>query len=224
MLILGITSSTARVGVALGAATDGVVEMLAEATSSTDRRHAEEVTPLLVEVLETAGIDIASVDRLAVDVGPGRFTGLRVGLATIRSLALALDLAVVGVSSLELLAVAQLAATPSSPRSRLVVAVIDARRNEVFQQVFDDDGALGLPTVGPPADLAILVPVDAVVVGDGADRYAEHYGAGVVSGREPSPSWLVRLAAVRPSAPAAAVAPCYLRDPDVQINIRTRTT
>lgn len=220
MLILGITSSTARVGVAVGRiGADGSVAVLAETTSANDRRHAEDVTPLMLQALELAGVTLQEIGRLAVDVGPGRFTGLRVGLSTVRALALALDLPVTGVSSLELLAAEQ---GPSEDAP--VAAVIDARRNEVFQQIFGDEGFLGAPVVGVASDLALMVPRNAIAVGDGADRYLALYGerVQVKQDRQPSPSWLVRLAAARPALDAAMVEPLYLRDPDVKINIRTR--
>ncbi len=225
VLILGITSSTARVGVAVGRigpgspSEAGSVTVLAEVTSTDERRHAEDATPLMLEALELAGVTVQDIGRLAVDVGPGRFTGLRVGLSTVRALAFALDLPVTGVSSLELLAAEQ------GPTTEIpVAAVIDARRNEVFQQIYGPDGPLGDPVVGAALDLAPIVPSNAVVVGDGADRYVALYAdrVQVVPGREPSPSWLLRLAASRPALDAADVAPLYLRDPDVQINIRTR--
>lgn len=220
VLILGITSSTARVGVAVGrVGTDGSVTVLAEVTSADERRHAEDATPLMLEALKLAGVTVQDIGRLAVDVGPGRFTGLRVGLSTVRALAFALDLPVTGVSSLELLAAEQ-GPTVEVP----VAAIIDARRNEVFQQLYGPDGPLGDPVVGAALDLAPIVPISAVAVGDGADRYLALYAdrVHVVPGREPSPSWLVRLAASRPALDAARVEPLYLRDPDVQINIRTR--
>lgn len=211
MLIVGLTSSTATVGVAI--ARDG--ELLASRQVVTDRRHAEEITPLLDDALREAGCSIAEIDRLAVDVGPGRFTGLRVGLATARGLALACDRPVVGVTSLELLA----AARPERP----LAAVIDARRNEVFQQVFLSSGPLEA-TVGPPAELADDLPPDSLVVGDGADRYQEIYGSTVLLGQAPDASVLVGLAADRVALAGSDVLPVYLRDPDVQVNIKTRPT
>ncbi|MDA3039936.1 MAG: tRNA (adenosine(37)-N6)-threonylcarbamoyltransferase complex dimerization subunit type 1 TsaB [Actinomycetota bacterium] len=219
VLILGITSSTARVGVAVGRIETDSVTVLAETTSSDDRRHAEDATPLMLEALNLAGVTVQDIGRLAVDVGPGRFTGLRVGFSTVRALAFALDLPVTGVSSLEVLAAEQ------GPTAQVPVAsVIDARRSEVFQQVYGPDGPVGPPLVGPALDLAPTVPGNAVALGDGADRYLTLYSdrVAVVSGREPSPSWLLRLAAFRPALDAANVEPLYLRDPDVQINIRTR--
>lgn len=210
VLIVGLTSSTATVGVAV--ASDG--RMLASRQASTDRRHAEEITPMLVEVVREAGVQLGQVSRLAVDIGPGRFTGLRVGLATARALALAVERPVVGISSLELLSAAV--------EDRPVAAVIDARRNEVFQQLIEADGSTTGPAVGPPAELAALLPPGTVIVGDGADRYASIYGPGVMLGAEPAAEVLVSMAAERPAVPGAQVRPLYLRQPDVQINIKTR--
>ncbi|MGF1596100.1 MAG: tRNA (adenosine(37)-N6)-threonylcarbamoyltransferase complex dimerization subunit type 1 TsaB [Acidimicrobiales bacterium] len=219
MLSLAVTSSTSVVGVAVarieGADGDGglAVGGLVAHEVATDRRHAEELTPLLVLTLAEAGVAMGDIERLVVDVGPGRFTGLRVGLATVRTLALALDVEVVGVTSLEILAAAVV--------ERPVVAVVDARRAEVFQQRFDDGGPVGPPVVGPPAELAAAA-AGAVVVGDGADRYLEIYGPAVVTGRNPSAATMLRLAADRPSRPGHRIEPCYLRDPDVHINVKTR--
>ena len=211
-MILGLTSSTAAVGVAI--ADDG--KLLAHHHGVTDRRHAEELTPMLTAALSEAGIGIADIDRFAADIGPGRFTGLRVGLATARALALAVGRPVVGISSLELLAAGQ--------EHRPVTAVIDARRNEVFQQSFLADGSSTDALVGPPAELVEAVVDDAVVVGDGADRYVELYGSAVEPGCQPSAKELVLLAADRPALPGRDVEPLYLRHPDVQVNIRTRHT
>ncbi|MEZ5342539.1 MAG: tRNA (adenosine(37)-N6)-threonylcarbamoyltransferase complex dimerization subunit type 1 TsaB [Acidimicrobiales bacterium] len=207
---LAITSSTAVVGVAIARGD----QVLAFEQITTERRHAEEITPMVQRVLAEAGLCVADIDRLAVDVGPGRFTGLRVGLATIRTLAFALKIPVVGVSSLEILA----AGTSERP----VMAVIDARRGEVFQQRFDVNGATADPLVGPAADLAARGEVGDIIVGDGADRYHDHYGSGVRIGVEPSAAVLAVLAHQREAIEGHLVEPKYLRDADVQINIKTR--
>lgn len=214
--VLAVTSSTAVVGVA--AAVDGLdgVGPHVEASEqiTTDRRHAEELTPMIVSVLATAGWDVSDVDVFAVDVGPGRFTGLRVGLATVRTLALAVGAPVVGITSLELLA---------GEHSGAVCAVIDARRSEVFQQRFVDGIAVGPALVGPAVDMIANVASGDVVLGDGADRYVETYGARAhVVGREPLATTLARLAFDRTPVPGPDVEPLYLRDADVQINIKTR--
>ena len=239
MLTLAITSSTAVVGVAVGPAGGPV---LAASEVATDRRHAEELTPMIGRVLGAAEATVADLDAIAIDVGPGRFTGLRVGLTTARSLALAVDIGVIGLTSLEILAAGE--------ASRPVVAVVDARRGEVFQQRFDaapvrapgaraggtSSGvgggsvdrwvitpleAAGPPAVGAPDELARAAG-GATVVGDGADRYREHYGSRVVEGRSPSATVMVALAAGRALRPGPEVVPVYLREPDVQINVTTR--
>lgn len=208
--LLAVTSSTAVVGVA--AAIDGRV--VAAEQVVTDRRHAEELTPMVDAVLSAAGWDVGDVDTFAVDVGPGRFTGLRVGLATVRALALAVDAPVVGITSLEILA---------AEHEGDVTAVIDARRNEVFQQRFVDGQPIGSPMVGLAGELVDRISPGDTVVGDGADRYAEVYqGHRLMAGRDPLATTLARLAADRPSRPGHSVEPMYLRDADVQVNIKTR--
>ena len=213
--ILAVTSSTAVVGVAAASLADAAqMQLAASEQVTTDRRHAEEITPMIASVLAAAGWTVADVDVFAVDIGPGRFTGLRVGLATVRSLALAVDAPVVGITSLELLA---------ADEPGLVNAVIDARRSEVFQQRFVDGVAVGQALVGPAVDMATLIEAGDTILGDGADRYLESYvDAQHVEGREPQAATLARLAFGRTPVPGPEVEPLYLRDADVQINIKTR--
>jgi tRNA threonylcarbamoyladenosine biosynthesis protein TsaB len=218
---MAVTSSTAVVGVAvgqLGAAGSDLVHHEVQ----TDRRHAEELTPLIVQTLAEAGATIGDLGRLVIDVGPGRFTGLRVGLATVRTIALAADIDVVGLTSLEVLAFAD------REPARATVAVVDARRSEVFQQRFTEpEVAADLPTVGSPDDLAVEA-AGAIIVGDGADRYAELYaaldGADHRPGRAPSAAMMLTVAADRTSVAGREITPVYLRDPDVKINVKTRHT
>ncbi len=219
MLTLAVTSSTAAVGVAVGTA-GAEPSAMVHRQLLTDRRHSEELTPLVRATLAEAGVGLDDIELLAADIGPGRFTGLRVGLATVRALALATGRPAVGVTSLEALA----AAEPLADRP--LVAVIDARRAEVFQQPFGPDGPTGDPRVGRPEDLGPQARVggDPVVVGDGADRYAEHYGSGVRSGRTPSAAVLVHLAGRRQARVGAELRPLYLRDADVNVNVKTRHT
>lgn len=214
MLTLAVTSSTAVVGVAL---LDGN-QVLASEQISTDRRHAEELTPMIGRVVEASACTLQQLDRLAVDVGPGRFTGLRVGVTTVRSLAFALDLPVVGVSSLEALALSQPGAA--------VTAVIDARRSEVFQQRFDSGGPIGEPTYGPPEQMKDAVADGDAIVGDGADRYVEVYatvtGATHVAGIQPLAINIGLISLDKEAVEGRLVVPVYLREPDVQVNIKTR--
>jgi tRNA threonylcarbamoyladenosine biosynthesis protein TsaB len=199
------------VGVAV--ADDG--HLLAERSVLTDRRHAEEITPMLQSVLAEAEVSLSDVDRIVVDIGPGRYTGMRVGIATAKSLAFALDIPVVPVSSLQLLA----AAAPSHDGP--LFAVIDARRNQVFAA---DMSANGDPLVVSPAELASLLPADALCVGDGADRYREEFEsvASVHPGVVPSVAAAALIGPDTVALPASAIQPMYLRDPDAAINIKTR--
>ena len=229
---MAVTSSTAVVGVAVGQLGAPAADVVHHEVA-TDRRHAEELTPLIVRTLVEADAVVGDLDLLVVDVGPGRFTGLRVGLATVRTMALAAQLDVVGLTSLEVLAFAE------REPGRATVAVVDARRSEVFQQRFvcpspsQEDGSVGEPAtaeppaVGAPGELAAGAH-GAIVVGDGADRYAELYDAvdGVDhrSGRAPSAAMMIAAAIDRAPVPGNEIAPLYLRDPDVQINVKTRHT
>jgi tRNA threonylcarbamoyl adenosine modification protein YeaZ len=174
-------------------------EVLGERTGS-PARLLEDVDALVRQ----AGARPGHLDRLVVGIGPGSFTGLRVGLAAARGLALGLGLPVAGVSTLDALAAGAPGAVP----------VIDARRREVFSLVD------GLPWVGPPA--ALPVGPGAICVGDGAVRYRDVLDAEippdederhVVRGR-----YLVPLA--RAFADAEAIEPLYLRVPDAERTVR----
>lgn len=232
MIVLGIESATDVVGACVS---DG--ERSASLSVSGRRRHAETLAPAVVQVLERAGLELADVGALAVDIGPGLFTGLRVGVATAKGLAQGLGLGVVGITSLEVLAAGALeGGWPGS-----VLAVVDARRGEVFCARYRSDGAgdlveLAAPARHRPEQLAALAAEDpaTLAVGDGARRYrAELSGAPglVVAGptrSAPDPAVLVALARSRLAAGAAPLAadqvvPCYLRDADARINWPSRT-
>ncbi len=219
MITLALTSSTALVGVAIANVDDG--GLLAERSILTDRRHAEEITPMLAAVVAQAELSIADIERIVVDVGPGRYTGMRVGIATAKALAFALGVPVVSITSLDLIA---RAARELDAHDGPIFAVIDARRDQVFAQEADDAGLVGDPLVLSPADLVDRLPPDALLVGDGADRYADQFelvaavrrnvGPGIASG--------ALLPVSYPSGPGTLVAPVYLREPDAAINIKTR--
>ncbi len=229
MIVLGIDTATSQVGVAIG----GHEGILASFHSSRDRRHAETLVPAVRFVAEQARIDLQEISVVAVDVGPGLFTGLRVGLATARTLAHALRAPMIGVSSLDLLAF------PLRWSDRRIVACIDARRGEVFhacyRQVPGGMQRITEPAVGGPADLAgelLATGEDCLVVGDGAVRYgAELAGQPGVevadqASQFPSAQSLVTLAHARALreefVPLWEIEPLYLRAPDAQVNWRRR--
>lgn len=227
MLILGIETATEQVGVTVGGH-DGVIASFAVARG---RRHAEILAPAIEFVCRQADVDLSELGAIAVDVGPGLFTGMRVGLATGKALAQALRIPMIGVTSLELLAFA------CRHIDRAIVPVIDARKGEVFwatyRQVPGGVQQVAAPTVGPVDDLvADLLALGEVplCVGDGADRYREMILEGcrseVASPLHPSASELTNLAhakALREEwVSPDQIEPAYLRAPDALINWKTR--
>ncbi len=241
MRLLAVESATDLVGAALLRTddTDGAASgsgSVAERSHLGGRAHAELLAPAIEEVCALSGCTLADVDALAVDIGPGLFTGLRVGVATAKALGQALGLDILGVTSLDVLAAGALEAA-GPERAARVVAVVDARRREVFAAAYDFGSVLGdgVGTGVSPVDPAevrddrveALTPDELVawldelaghgpvlVVGDGAVRYLELLAprAGIdcdLAGEvsAPSPSTLARLAARRLIAGVAPVTP-----------------
>lgn len=219
MITLALTSSTALVGVAIANVDDGGV--LAERSVLTDRRHAEEITPMLAAVVTEAELSVADIERIVVDVGPGRYTGMRVGIATAKALAFALGVPVVSITSLDLIA---RAAWKLDAHDGPIFAVIDARRDQVFAQEANESDLVGEPLVLSPTELAERLPPNSLLVGDGADRYAQQFEAVATVRRDigPSIASAALLPVGYPSGPGRLVAPVYLREPDAAINIKTR--
>ena len=229
MLILGIESSTVQVGCAVG----GHEGVLASAHSSRGRLHAESLTPQIDFVRRQARIELSEISVVAVDVGPGLFTGLRVGLASGKALAHALRVPMIGVESLDLLAF------PARYTSRLIVATIDARRDELFyafyRQVPGGVQRLRGPELGTPDDLAselLATSEECLLVGDGAHRYVELFsGLSKVEMADkgmqyPTATALVQLAHARAMreewVSPGDIAPLYLRRPDAEANWAVR--
>ena len=229
MLILGLESATAQVGCAVG----GHEGVLASSHSARGKRHAENLTPAIDFVCHQARVELSDISCVAVDNGPGLFTGLRVGVASGKAIAQALRVPMISVSSLDLLAV------PLRFADRRIAAVIDARRGEVFwalyRQVPGGVQRLSEPAVGTPDELAaelLASRADTLLCGDGAVRYAEHFvdrpGVELAGGDHayPSARALVQLAHakalreewVRPHE----IELLYLRKPDAEINWSTR--
>jgi len=135
-LVLAVESATDAAGVAL-ADEDG---LLASVRVGRGRRHTESIAPAVQAVCRSGGVGLDRVDAVAVDIGPGLFTGLRVGIATAKGLATGLGVPMMAVGSLELLAAGVTGAGLLAPRSGgpdVVVACVDARRHEVFWACFD---------------------------------------------------------------------------------------
>jgi tRNA threonylcarbamoyladenosine biosynthesis protein TsaB len=228
--IAALETATETVGVAVQ--TEAGVQ--AELALTGRRRHVESLTPALEHLLGQAGLRPADLHVVAVDVGPGLFTGLRVGVAAAKGLAQSLGLRVATATSLEILLAA---AEEAGHRGRLL-AVVDARRGEVFAaaRVVGAAGgagdALGPGLFGPDALAAALRRWrgDRVLAfGDGAQRYRDVLvavpGVGVVSPAlsYPPPATLLRMSVARlatgekPLAPTDVV-PLYMREADATSN------
>ena len=213
MLILALDAATPVVAVALARAQEDGHEILAEISISS-RGASEALLPAAHAALNLAGEKLGSVERVLAGVGPGTFTGIRIAAATARALALGTGATLSKNSTLAALAAPALSCTPD------VLAVLDARRGQVFAQRFSEDG----PTTGifcvEPHDLS--AEGGPLVVGDGAVRYRE---ALTDLGRiPPDDSPLHRLTAAghvlsADLAPVAArdLVPIYVREPDAEV-------
>ncbi len=211
MLLLALDTSTPAVTVALADVTgDGRVDVLGRRDEVAARRHGELLAPMVREVLAAAAARPVELDAVAAGVGPGPFTGLRVGLVTAVTMADALGIPAYGVCSLDAVAGRDAASD--------VVVVTDARRREVYWARYSGGDRVEGPSVDRPAELASCWPAATRVVGAGAASYREVFAGYVVDDRDPYPS-AVRIAALAAAraaerAPAEALTPLYLRRPD----------
>ncbi|MFN2503762.1 MAG: tRNA (adenosine(37)-N6)-threonylcarbamoyltransferase complex dimerization subunit type 1 TsaB [Acidimicrobiales bacterium] len=225
MLILGIETSTLQVGCAIG----GHEGVLASFHAARRRRHVETLVPAIRFTCEQAGVELSELGAVAVDVGPGLFSGLRVGVVTAKTMAQALRLPVIGITSLDLLAF------PVRHSSRLIVPSIDARRGELYyafyRQVPGGVQCLSGYHLGKPSDLAselLARGEDVLMVGDGPVRYADELSdvawgeMGGPATAYPSASAVVELAhprALREEfVSPSELEPMYLRKTDAEIN------
>jgi tRNA threonylcarbamoyl adenosine modification protein YeaZ len=179
------------------------------------RGHAEKLMGMIETAMADAGLAFPDLDRIAVTVGPGSFTGLRVGIAAARGLALVSQTPVVGIGTLAALA----EAARGKAGAVAVLAVMDARREEVYAQAFDADGTeRSGPLVLSPAAAAVMLAEGMRLAGSGADLVLAAAGRAVpVVHRDSSPdiAAVLRLGLGAP-APAAAPRPLYLRPPDAK--------
>ncbi|WP_222194205.1 tRNA (adenosine(37)-N6)-threonylcarbamoyltransferase complex dimerization subunit type 1 TsaB [Modestobacter italicus] len=197
MLVLALDTATPTlvVGLARWSPEQGI-EVFAERAVASGNRHAELLTPAVREVLTESGLAMRELDAVVVGLGPGPFTGLRVGVVTAAALGDARGLPVHGVCSLD--------AIGSGARS----VVTDARRKEVHWATYDEAGAR---VAGPGVDRPEDAPVTDPVVGDA--RFAERLGRAVTAA-EVTTAGLLRAAAPSFGRPPAPLEPLYLRRPD----------
>jgi tRNA threonylcarbamoyladenosine biosynthesis protein TsaB len=238
MIVLGFDTATSATSVGVRLAVGRTLVAHDAPRQGEHPGHATRLLAMASELLAGAGLGWSALDRIAVGVGPGLFTGLRVGVATARGLAQSLSLELVGVSSLR--ALARAAAEQGYPR---LLAVVDARRGEAFAAAYAASDSTVIselvpPRALPPAQLALLATEAAqgngpdrerlLAVGDGAIRFRGHLeGAGVAVPADSSPLHAVSAVAIcelGAVAPASRryeeVSPDYRRRPDAELTLK----
>jgi tRNA threonylcarbamoyladenosine biosynthesis protein TsaB len=220
--ILAVETSTLTASVAI--LVDGKIAIEKESGVNS---HSELLLPLIDECLHATDLKLADLSTIAVGAGPGSFTGLRIGMATVKGLCFATDLSVTPVSSLAALALdCQRAATTDA----LIVPVLDARRKEVYVGFYQHEGSTlcsrGQEQVIPPQALAELVASQSagavILCGDGACKYesvlTDIGDIDLESRQTPSAGAIARLAQhIAPSDLLASAAPTYVRLPEAMI-------
>ena len=231
MKLLAIDTALDAVSVCLA---DGE-DVLANAEAKSDRRHGEMLTPMIQSVLREAECTVHDIGSIAVDIGPGLFTGMRVGIATAKAMAEVLEAGLIGVSSLEVLA------HQATTEFDVIAAVIDARRGEVFWSLHrsDDREQVSTARAGSPEECLAAIAArgqSVCLVGTGVTRYRQVFDDGLrlavpdfafapESTYLPTATTLAGIAASRlvDAVSVDEIVPMYLRAPDAEINWSTRS-
>jgi len=219
MRILAIDASCGAASAAIVASDE--MEPIAVMTRPMARGHAEALAPMVEEVARALNGGLDSLDRIAVTIGPGSFTGIRVGVAMARAMGLALEIPVVGVSTLAAFAAPML----SAPRPGVIAAAVDARHGSIYFQLFDQTGRpLGPPRCdslrecvrGIGAGPALLSGDAATLVATEAHRVGLPYDLGAATDT-PDVVAVARLGlALDPVGNPAR--PLYIKPPDAKPN------
>ena len=219
MRILAIDTSCGAASVAV--VESGTAEPLAVMSRPMARGHADALAPMVEEVMRGLDGGFASLTRIAVATGPGSFTGIRVGLAMARAMAVALAIPVVGVSTLSAFAAPLL----SAPRSGIIAAAIDARHGSVYFQLFEPSGRpLGPPRCDTPRECvraigagpAWLAGDAAALIASDAHRAGLPYDIGAASDAPDIVALAWMGLAVDPATNPAR--PIYVKPPDARPN------
>jgi tRNA threonylcarbamoyl adenosine modification protein YeaZ len=212
-VLLAFDTSSAAVTVALA---DPITGAVVASSSTVDAlRHGELLAPAIADALAAAGCRPGDLTRIAVGVGPGPFTGLRVGLVTARTMAEVLGIEVAGVCSLDILA-------RQSSLTLPVAVATDARRKEIYWALYDGPAADGSrrrlegPAVDKPADVAHVL-AGLPVIGRGATLYAEALDLGEIDVPEYPSAEVLAFGVATGTLPVVAPDPLYLRRPDVTL-------
>ena len=213
------------VDTALGACSCAIMQderILAHRFEIMARGHAERLAPMVDEAMRETGLAFGDLQRLAVTTGPGTFTGQRVGLAFMRGLRVALKIPLTGITTLEAMATAAIAETNIAYGA----ALHDAKRNEVYFEVLDEDQTLIPSTIATFEDAMIAISdatqnAKLAFAGTAAEAGAMKYpGEAIVSGvRQPDALWVARIARTR-EASSEAPKPLYLRPPDAKLPVQ----
>jgi tRNA threonylcarbamoyladenosine biosynthesis protein TsaB len=211
MIVLAIDTAGVDCSAALyDSAADKVLSAVSEAIG---KGHAERLMAIIDDVLAKANVQLKAIDRIAVVIGPGSFTGIRVGVAAARGLALALGRESVGVTTLETLARSHLAKHPGKP----VVAAMDAKRNEVYTQAFFVDGQpLSEPEALSPEEAAALVERYSATATGSWVEHSPGQGEAEFEGRDRFDIAMVARIGAEKTAGAERPKPLYLRGPDAK--------
>src|SRR5580658_2808001 len=217
MRLLAIDTALAACSAAVFDAEHGGI--VASESLPMTRGHAEALIPLVKRVMDQAGVGFTAIDRVAVTTGPGSFTGLRVGLAAARGIALAAGKPAVGLTTLAALA----APFFDADETKSLLAVIDARHSHVYMQLFGPGGrsliAPRLVHVRDAIRAAMASPTR--IVGNAARLVESAWPADerrpplVSPVRAPDIGWIARLGAATADA-STALKPLYLREPDAR--------
>lgn len=226
MNLIAIETATDVCGVALLQGGEVTVEV----SLNRPRAHAENLVLLIQDALRYGGVDAADVDAIAVSMGPGSYTGLRIGVSAAKGLAVALDAALVGVPTLEALAAS---VVPYAEAGDIVCAALHARRDEVYAAAFRIDGQRALDPLAPAAALtaeevsdwlALPSPTAIRIAGDGGPKVAAALREGGIGdvhlldpvAHRPSAAWVARRALLKVEREevedAASFEPFYLKE------------
>jgi tRNA threonylcarbamoyl adenosine modification protein YeaZ len=218
-VLLAFDTSSAAVTVALADPMTGAV--VASSSTVDALRHGELLAPAIADALSAADCRPGDLTRIAVGVGPGPFTGLRVGLVTARMMAEVLGIEVAGVCSLDILA-------RQSSLTLPVAVATDARRKEIYWALYDGPAADGSrrrlegPAVDKPSDVAHVL-AGLPVIGRGATLYAEALGLGEIDVPQYPSAEVLAFGVATGTLPVVAPDPLYLRRPDVTLAGRPKS-
>ena len=220
MRILAIDTSCRAASVAV--LDSGVIEPLVAESRAMARGQAEAIAPMVAEAIRRVEGGVASIDRVAVTIGPGSFTGIRVGVALARAMGLALGKPVVGVSTLAAFAAPLL----SEPRTGVIAAAIDARHGSIYFQLFEPSGRpLGPPRCDSLRECVRGIGVGpALLAGDAAALLAtEAHRSGLpydLGGAAEAPDIVaVARLGLALDPPANPPRPLYVKPPDARPNL-----